>query len=86
MEGPHHGPQPPGGGAQLAQSVQEHLAAAAPASLRIAPRGGSHLGHFGAPLLYWEGVKVGILNELPVAICFISITPPKIIHSITWKV
>ena len=51
MEGPHHGPQPPGGGAQLAQSVQEHLAAAAPASLRVAPGGGSHLGQLGAPLL-----------------------------------
>ena len=54
MEGPHHGPQPPGGGAQLAQSVQEHLAAAAPASLRVAPEGGTNLGQFRAPLLELE--------------------------------
>ena len=54
MEGPHHGPQPPGGGAQLAQSVQEHLAAAAPASLRVAPGGGSHLGQLRDPLLELE--------------------------------
>ena len=51
MEGPHHGPQPPGGGAQLTQSVQEHLA---PASLRVAPGGGSHLGQLRAPLLQLE--------------------------------